>query len=135
MHHLDKDYQIKFSTNPLKAIDMKLQVFLAILVVGLAVQVRVMTSKFLKNMFLVQLQSNAVDAIFWQFIKPFLSDGGFLYSSGSSSNNSSTPGQTLVMSVSGLNNSNAVLGAYSNISNGIQQQINSAPTDAPASAS
>jgi hypothetical protein len=100
---------------------MKLAVICIVLVVGLIVQVSIENrSYFVKIHFEIQLQSNSVDAIFWQFIKPFLpvystgnsSTSSSSGSSGSASTGSSSSSSSMTsLSASSLNQSNAILTA------------------------
>lgn len=131
MHHLGVIYQTSFELKG-RFIIMKLSIIFAILVVGLAVQVRPVASYGARNLVSVQLQSNGAGAIFLEFLKPFfpgtitVTTGGSgaaapTTSSSSSSNGSSTPASNSNMSAGALNNSNALFASNSNVSANINQ--------------
>lgn len=101
------------SKGNIKAV-MKLAAICVVVVVGLMVQVSSATVGDERNFVSVQLQSNGVDGIFWQFIKPFLpgsvvTSTGETTSSGTSSGNSTgsstSTTTTTNQSASGLNQS------------------------------
>lgn len=117
---------------------MKLAIFLTIFVVGLTVQVRNVKSRHGNNLVSVQLQSNGVDAIFWQFIRPFIPGGGVVISSntpasnsGSSPNSSAPTASSSNMSAGDLTDSNAIFASNSNVSANINQTFN-APANSTA---
>lgn len=143
MQHLNDRHQ-KHLKNLGSTFIMKLAVVLAILIVGLTVQVKSSSRNISTSSVSIQLQSNGVDAIFWHFIRPFIPGGSIMVStgstpstSGSSSTNgsSSTPVSSTNMSSGALNNSNAIFASNSNVTANINQTFEAASASSSDSAS
>lgn len=115
---------------------MKLAFLFTVLVVGLTMQVRAVRIRSENNSVSVQLQSNGVNAIFWQFIRPFVPGSSVVASTvsqASTTASNSTPAPSTVNMSSGpLNDSNAIFASNSNVSANINQTF--APSTAAAAA-
>lgn len=109
---------------------MKFGAVCVILVVGLIVQVTIFGLRIDGSFFFVfgNLQSNEVDGIFWQFIRPFLPNG-YVVTSGSTTGTASGSsagtaaangsGSSMTLGTGDLNQSNVILnaGGTSSLSN------------------
>lgn len=116
---------------------MKLAVIIAVFVVGLTVQVSSTAQPAHTSSISVKLQSNGVDAIFWQFVRPFLPNGGIVITTGttapttastSNTNSNSTQPSVTNVSLGALNESNAIIATGgSSVTANINQTFNPTP--------
>jgi hypothetical protein len=95
-----------------------------------------------KNLSFVRLQTNGVDAIFWQFLKPFVNVSispivpGFSANNNNNASNTMTfPGTSNTISTGALNNSNILVATNSNVSANMAQTYTGGSSDTAAASS